>query len=61
MLDRMGVKDLMHLVLDPAPMPHDLVAPRDPPAHSLSGGIGFHISGRQLAAYKLASVPASIL
>lgn len=37
--DQVGVKNGMDLVLDPGPMPHDLVAPRHEPAHPLGCGI----------------------
>ncbi len=33
--DQMGVQDCMRLVLDPRPMPHDLVASSDHPSHPL--------------------------
>lgn len=44
--DQVGVKNGMDLVLDPGPMPHDLAAPRNQPAHPL----GFrHPASRSLA------------
>ncbi|WP_287181700.1 hypothetical protein [Mesorhizobium sp.] len=33
--DQVRMQDRMLLILDPGPMPHDLIAPRGQPAHSL--------------------------
>ena len=37
--NQVSVEDRMHLVLDPRPMSHDLIAPRHQPAHPLGGGV----------------------
>ena len=44
--DQVRVQDRVHLVLDPRPMPHDLIAPRDQPRIRSVSASGVQISGR---------------
>src|SRR5215203_5540679 len=59
--DQMGVKDRVHLVLDPGAVPDELIPPRHEPAQTSVSGSGVHTSGRKPAARRLARTPASIL
>ena len=59
--DQMRLQDRMHLVLDPGPMPNDLVAASQSAPELQCAASGSQTSGRKPAARNEASTPASIL